>query len=135
MDINPGDKLERLVTQLGHNILVVDDDKLIRDLTKDILNNYGYAVMTANDGVECVDIYSKMNKDISCVILDINMPNMSGREAFIRMKEFNPNVKVIVSTGHPEKYKVDMARLGASGFLKKPYEVDELVQKVRTILE
>jgi two-component system, cell cycle sensor histidine kinase and response regulator CckA len=117
-------------------VLVVDDEEMIRDLTRDILERYGYTVMTAAGGAEAVGIYRQRGSLIAVVVLDILMPGMGGREAFRRIREIDPAARIIVSSGHDqERDAIDLIREGAVAFVQKPYRITEFVRKVGEIME
>ena len=95
----------------------------------------GYRVLTARDGKEAVEVYKKNQDNIDIILLDMVMPNMGGGEAYDRMQEINPEIKVLLSSG----FSIDgeaseiMAR-GCNGFIQKPFRVKELSRKIRGIL-
>ncbi|MEN6318215.1 MAG: PAS domain S-box protein [Syntrophaceae bacterium] len=117
-------------------ILVVDDEEQIIEVTADILNSLDYTVIVARNGDEAIGIYKKEKGEIDLVILDMIMPGMSGRETFNHLKELNPDIRVILSSG----YSIDgMAREiiegGCKGFIQKPATVTELSHKIREVLD
>ena len=117
-------------------ILVVDDEELIRDLVKDVLQTYGYRVLLAADGEEAVAMYRKHKDEIALVILDMVMPKLGGRETFLKLKEANPKVKALLSTGYSQNDRAqEILKSGVLGFLQKPYQAQELAAKVRTVLD
>jgi len=117
-------------------ILLADDEKNIRNLGKNILEGYGYRVLLANDGEEAISIYNKNKDKIGLVILDMIMPKLGGNETFLRMKDINPEVKVIISSGYsPNGMVKDILDIGAKGFIQKPYQLNDLLLKVRNILD
>ncbi|MBI5118816.1 PAS domain S-box protein [Candidatus Poribacteria bacterium] len=117
-------------------ILVVDDEEPIRALTKDIFESYGYQVLLAEDGGEATEVYEKRKDEISLVILDMVMPRMGGRETFLKLKELNPTVKALLSTGYSQNGKAqEILNSGVLGFIQKPYHVNELLSKVRGVLD
>jgi CheY-like chemotaxis protein len=117
-------------------ILVVDDEEPIRALTKDIFESYGYQVLLAEDGGEAAVIYEERKDEISLVILDMVMPKMGGRETFLKLKEINPTVKALLSTGYSQNGKAqEILNSGVLGFIQKPYHVNELLSKVRGVLD
>ncbi len=117
-------------------ILVVDDEPMITDLARDILRRYGYAVLTANAGQEAVDVYRQQRGEIAAVVLDMVMPGMDGREVFTRLRDVDPGVKVIASSGYShDRDADDLLREGALGFVQKPYRIAELVKIVGDVLE
>ena len=113
-------------------ILVVDDEALLRDLLKEVLEGKGYVVLTAPNGQAAVDIYKKRKGEIGLVILDMLMPGMSGLEVFRTLKEIDPRAKVIIASGYVDRHKVEQVkREGVLDFIAKPFSVSELVSKVQ----
>ena len=113
-------------------ILLVDDEEMIRDIGRAILTRHGYQVLTAEDGAEAVGVFAREREQIALVILDVTMPRMSGRDAFRRMIEIDPDARVLFSTGYSGG---DLTELdGSIGLLGKPYRPNELVAAVRTAL-
>ena len=117
-------------------ILVVDDEDTIRMLVKDILEDIGYHVLAAADGLEALEIYRGKTAQIDLVILDMTMPVMGGRETFEKLKELNPDVRAILSTGYSEDDRArQMLAMGVKAFVQKPYRIDDLASAVRRILD
>jgi PAS domain S-box-containing protein len=117
-------------------ILVVDDEDSIRALAKDILENYGYRVIVAENGEEAVRIYQELLDQIDLTILDMIMPRMNGRETFLNLKKLNPAVRTLLSTGYSQNGKAkEILDSGVMGFLQKPYHAEALLSKVRTVLD
>lgn len=113
-------------------VLLVDDEEMIRDIGRAVLDRAGYRVLTADDGVEAVDVFARERDRVSLVILDVTMPRMSGRDAFRHLVELNPNARVLFSTGYSGG---DLAELdGSVGLLGKPYRPHELVAAVQAAL-
>jgi two-component system cell cycle sensor histidine kinase/response regulator CckA len=119
----------------GETILLVDDESIIRELGRDVLEQLGYNVFVAEDGLAALNLYEKHWDKIDLVILDLIMPNMGGREAFECLRQMNPNVKVIISTGYA-KDEVLEPLLGekADGFIKKPYKIQNMAQVVKSVI-
>ena len=114
-------------------ILLVDDEAMIREIGQIVLEQAGYRVLTAEDGTDAVELFTRDHAMIDLVILDVTMPRMSGRDAFRRMVEIDPEVKVMFSTGYSSE---DLAELeGSIGLLGKPYRAHELLAAVRTALQ
>jgi len=117
-------------------ILVVDDEEMIKELARDILARYGYTVLTAGGGEEAVEIYRQNKKEIAVVVLDIVMPDVSGREVFRRIRDIDPAAKVIVSSGYnQERDATDILMEGAITFVQKPYRLASLVGTVGEVIE
>ena len=114
-------------------ILLVDDEAMIRDLGRAVLNSAGFQVLTAEDGAEAVEVFGRERERIALVILDVTMPRMSGRDAFRHLIEIDPAARILFSTGYSAE---DIAELdGAVGLLNKPYRPHELLATVRSILD
>jgi PAS domain S-box-containing protein len=117
-------------------VLVVDDEKAVRDLLGHALTKCGLSVIMANDGREAVERFREHAPKIAAVLLDLTMPGIGGLEAFVEMRKIRPDARVILSSGYSagdvaarfEGQEVD-------GFLQKPYEPEVLIQKLRELLE
>jgi DNA-binding NtrC family response regulator len=111
-------------------ILLVDDEEMIRNFAKQILEIHGYSVVTAVDGQQALDLYIRQRDRFDLVILDLTMPHMSGSEVLTRIRNLDPHANVILSSGYPsgETYR-------ASAFLPKPYRADTLIRVVREVLD
>lgn len=113
-------------------ILIVDDEEIIRDTGKALLETLGYNVLEASNGWDALEIYKNRQNDILLIILDVMMPKMNGKETFIKLKEINPLVNVLISSG----FSIDGAAreiidLGAKGFIQKPYNMKELSKQLK----
>jgi two-component system cell cycle sensor histidine kinase/response regulator CckA len=117
-------------------ILAVDDEEIIRSLLEETLKKLGYKVILANDGEEAVQIYEKKKDEIDAVIIDMIMPRVGGCEAFRELKRRNPGVKVLLATGYSQDGTAQqILDEGVKGFIQKPFELVELSQKLRQILD
>ncbi len=117
-------------------ILLVDDEEMIRDLGKQILTMEGYTVITAEDGLEAVDLFLAGRGTIDLVLLDLTMPRMSGLEVMERIRKVDSQVKVVLSSGYRAEEAHDRERFsGASAFLSKPYRMDVLSRTIRDVLD
>jgi len=127
---------EKLVDLRGTGtILVVDDEKSVRQAAGAMLERYGYTVMLAQDGERAVDLFRSAANQISLVLLDLTMPVMSGEETLRQLKNIRPEVRVVLSSGYNETEAVrHFSGMGLNGFLQKPYTPIELAEKVKTVL-
>jgi PAS domain S-box-containing protein len=117
-------------------ILLVDDEELVKDLAKEILESAGYRALVAGSGPEALDIYKKQGPDISLVILDMIMPEIGGQRCLDELLNINPEAKVLVASGYSvEELIQESIEAGAKGFLGKPYDSEQILQKVRKILD
>jgi len=117
-------------------VLVVDDEEMILEVGEEMLGAMGYKVLLAKGGREAVEIYKANKNDVDLVILDMIMPDMAGSEVYDTMKEINPNIKVLLSTGYSiEGQASEILDRGCDGFIQKPFGVKELSGKIREILD
>ncbi|HEY8505948.1 MAG TPA: ATP-binding protein, partial [Gemmataceae bacterium] len=116
-------------------VLLVDDEPMIRDLGVAILERFGYRVLLACDGREAIDIYRDRGREIDLVVLDLTMPNLSGRDASRELRRIDPGVRILFTSGYSADYLDDSSELPALGFVSKPYRPDELAAAVRAALD
>jgi PAS domain S-box-containing protein len=114
-------------------ILLVDDESMIRELGRLVLERAGYRVLTAEDGVEAIEVFARAHEEIELVILDVTMPRMSGRDAFRHLVEIAPEARILFSTGYSDEHIAELD--GAVGLLGKPYRPQELLAAVQAALE
>lgn len=124
-------------TQGGvETILIIDDEEIIRNISKRILERVGYSVIVAKDGNEAINLYEKQMKEIDLVLLDLVMPEISGVAVFNALVKINPNIKVLVSSGYAEdKFVLELKSKGVKHFVQKPFQPDELLAEIRNCLE
>jgi PAS domain S-box-containing protein len=119
----------------GQTILIIDDEQMIREMASDILTQLGYQVMVAQSGQEGIDIYRQNQSRIDLVLLDLIMPHMNGVACFEKLKDVDPAIKVVVSSGISDlQHKKEMEKLGARGYLEKPFSVNRMATKLQEIL-
>jgi PAS domain S-box-containing protein len=121
--------------QVSGTILVVDDEVIIRDLARTALENAGFHVLEARDGLEAVELFQAGQEAVDLVLLDMTMPRMGGAEAFRLIRDLAPGVRILLTSGYTQKESLEsLADLPPDGFLQKPFRVRELVARVRDIL-
>lgn len=132
--MTPSDVYEYAVGR--ETILVVDDERIIIEVTSEMLTEIGYNVLTARSGEEALAVYGENQGRIDLVILDMIMPGMGGGATFDRLKAVNPDIKVILSSGYSINGQAGeiMAR-GGKAFLQKPYRLVDLSRKIREVLK
>jgi two-component system, cell cycle sensor histidine kinase and response regulator CckA len=116
-------------------ILVVEDEKSLLDLARLIFESKGYTVLAAKDGVEAVEMYKQNREKISIVFTDIGLPRLNGRDMFAKLKEIDPDVKVIFTSGIFIDIKAELLRNGAKDFIQKPYKQEDVLRKIREVLD
>lgn len=116
-------------------ILVADDEEVMRKTAKGILAKLGYEVIFAEDGEQTVQIFSQRYNEIAAILLDMTMPKMSGKDAYIRMKEIFPKVKVLLVSGFVKDKRIEETlALGINGFIQKPYTLADLAKEMKRII-
>jgi CheY-like chemotaxis protein len=101
-----------------------------------MLEKLGYRAIIARSGQEALNLYEKQREDIDLVILDMIMPGMGGGETYDRLREIDGDVKVILSSGYSIEGKAkEIMDRGRSGFIQKPFSMEELSRKVRELLD
>jgi PAS domain S-box-containing protein len=126
---------ETAVIKGEETILLVDDEEYVRDVAKRQLERLGYKAITANDGIDAVDIYKKKKKKIDLVLLDMVMPNLAGKETFRELKNINPDIKVILISGFSRNGRAaEIIKEGALAFLQKPFKLYELSKALAGVL-
>jgi PAS domain S-box-containing protein len=117
-------------------ILIIDDEEHIRFIAREMLGHCGYTTLTAGDGEEGVALYRAHMSEIRLVILDINMPKLSGVETFTKLKEIDSGVTVMVASGFTQNGQAEtLMRMGARRFLQKPFTLASLAQAVADLLK
>ena len=131
-----GGIVARDVNGRKETILLVDDEDMIWDVVQGMLCELGYNVLLAADGQEAVDIYKANIGEIDLVLMDMMMPVMNAREAYPQLKEADGNVKVLLMSGYVDEADVqDLLAAGAMGFVRKPYTLADLAQRIRDVLD
>ncbi len=117
-------------------ILVVDDELVVRSALSEMLTELGYHPVSCGSVKDSIELYRTRFKDIALVIIDMIMPEMSGRELYIVLKDINPSIKAILSSGYSLESAVqDVLVAGIQGFIQKPYRISELAKAVSVALE
>ena len=125
---------EKLIKQTG-TMLLVDDEAAVRKVCISILEKIGYRVLSAKDGQEAIELYRNNKDEIDIVLLDMIMPNMSGGEVYDRLKEINPEVKVLLSSGYSiDGEATEILNRGCDGFIQKPFDIEKLSAKISKVL-
>jgi len=126
---------EELIHGSG-GVMLVDDEEIIREVGKALLEGLGYQVYLAEDGAQALELYARENGSVSLVILDMLMPRMGGKETLLQLIKSYPDIRVLISSGFSQEGTVDeLIKLGARGFLQKPYQCQELGRAVAAALK
>jgi CheY-like chemotaxis protein len=116
-------------------ILLVEDEKLLRWSGTRMLEKLGYTVFVAEDGRQAIEVFTRHRGEIVLVLLDLIMPEMDGRETFHRLREVEPEVKVLLASGFTQdEYVEQLLTEGARGFVEKPFDVKTLGEVIAGVL-
>ncbi len=117
-------------------ILVVDDEESILNFGEKFLRTYGYTVLKASNGEECLNIYREKKDIIDLIILDLIMPGMGGHKCLKELLKMNPKAKVIIASGYSaDGFPKNLVEAGAKAFINKPYDVNQIFRAIREVLE
>jgi len=124
-----------IITGTG-TILVIEDEEMVMDVLRAILERLGYRILSAGKGLEAVDITRTFDGQIDLALLDIKLPDMSGDKVYPLIMKARPALKVIVCSGYaidvPARAILDA---GAEAFIQKPFSLETLSKKLKTVLE
>jgi PAS domain S-box-containing protein len=116
-------------------VLVVDDEKEVLKVAREMLAGLGYTVLCAESGAEAVDLFREHSQDVSVVLLDMIMPRMSGAATFEKIREIAPDVRAVLTSGYSINGQAStLMEMGCAAFLQKPYTLPELSRTLRTVL-
>ena len=117
-------------------VLLVDDEEMVLDVGEGFLKKLGYTALVARSGKEAIELYKENKDKIDMVILDMIMPQMGGGETYDRLKKINPNIKILLSSGYSINGQAkEIMKRGCEGFIQKPFDMGELSQKIREVLD
>jgi PAS domain S-box-containing protein len=117
-------------------VLLVDDESMILEVGQALLTKLGYRVITAKSGEEAVEIVQRKGSGVDLVLLDIVMPRMGGGEVYDRIREIRPRLPVILCSGYAiDGQAQQIIKRGCNGFIQKPFNISDLSQKIRRLLD
>ena len=132
--ISKTEESDRLINGNG-TILLVDDEELVLDTGTKILEKLGYTVLEATGGMEAVELYKENKDDVDLVILDMVMPGMGGGKVFDTIREMNPDVRVLLSSGYSiDGQAAEILHRGCDDFIQKPFSINKLSEKIDEFL-
>lgn len=116
-------------------ILIVEDEEVLSDLLQMMLEEDGLKVLKAGDGIEAIEVFKNHIDEIGLVLSDMGLPRLGGWEAFLKMKEMNPDVKIVLASGYfSPQVKTELVKSGAIDFIQKPYNPPEILAMIRGLL-
>lgn len=133
---------ETTATQKGElkrgseTVLIVEDDKILRELLSETVRTFGYTVYTASNGIEGIELFNEHSGAIDIVLLDVIMPKLGGRETYEAMKKIKPSVNVLFVTGYgPSIIDNNILSDDSVGIIQKPYSAEVISKKIRDMLD
>ncbi len=116
-------------------VLVVDDEEMVRSLMATVLEDAGFEVLTASDGVEALEVFNENSDRIRLILLDMMMPRMNGEEVYTEIRAKNPETSIILMSGFSEEQVTRGIQGDGAKFLKKPFQITALLDTVQDILD
>lgn len=117
-------------------VLVVEDESVLIELLRGMLEMNGFSVITAVDGAEAIRVYQKRQHEIDVVLTDMGLPSRGGWEVLEEILKINPRAKVICASGFMENsIREEMIAAGAAEFIQKPYRYNSLIALLRSFVE
>ncbi|MDY7037481.1 MAG: PAS domain S-box protein, partial [Thermodesulfobacteriota bacterium] len=130
-DMRPTQEVQRGT----ETILLVDDEEMIINIGGELLKTMGYKVFKARGGEKAIELLREKKDRIDMVILDMIMPDMGGGETYDRMRQIDPNIKVLLSSGYSiDGQAKEILERGCNAFIQKPFNINQLSRKIREIL-
>ena len=118
------------------SILVIDDEDAVREAVADILESDGLHVVTAANGMDGLERYRDTPEQFDLVLLDMSMPGMDGTETLAELRRFDPDVRVVMSSGYsPSEVYKNGTKAAAAGFIEKPYDAERFTQEIRKYMD
>jgi two-component system cell cycle sensor histidine kinase/response regulator CckA len=119
----------------GVRILVVDDDPMVRKVVVGTLDSVGYQTIEAVSGANAIEIYRARHDEIRAVVLDMVMPDMTGKATYLALRQIDSDVAVLLMTGHLFNPQVqELLDLGVRSYISKPYSIADLAAAVTALL-
>ena len=117
-------------------VLLVDDEELVIAVGRQMLEKLGYQVEIASNGEDAINLYKAKQDAIDLIILDMVLPGMGGGQIYDKLKEVNPEIKVLLSSGYTmDGTAAEILDRGCNGFIQKPFNLKQLSIKVRNIID
>ena len=120
----------------SETILIVDDQETIWDFLIEALQMLGYSVLLAENGMDAVEIYEANPGAVDLVLMDMIMPKLGGSQAFVKIREIDPQAKILLSSGFVNEEDIQhLLKQGACGFLSKPHRLPVVIKAIRDVLD
>jgi two-component system cell cycle sensor histidine kinase/response regulator CckA len=118
----------------SHTVLLVDDEIMVLEVGKAILERIGHTVITAMSGEEALEKFTQHRHVIGCVVLDLTMPGMDGKEIFERLRALRPDLPIIIASGlSADHILAEFGEMRPTSIIQKPYQIANLSSKIEGI--
>jgi signal transduction histidine kinase len=132
---SPANDMRATMTPMTLSVLIIDDEIEIASMAKEILESEHYSTLVEHDPVHAIEVYKEHRGEIGAVLLDLTMPVMSGKDVADALREIDPDVKIILSSGYTEDEVIKkIGDAHVSGFIHKPYRMTSLLSMVHTVV-
>jgi CheY-like chemotaxis protein len=126
---------EKSEASLEGVVLLVDDEEVVREIGSDMLKALGLKCLTAANGTEGIEIFKKNSAEIKLVILDIEMPGISGEKVFHILRELRPEINILIASGYGREYlESEVFKCKISNFIPKPFKIEQLSYQVKKLI-
>jgi two-component system cell cycle sensor histidine kinase/response regulator CckA len=118
----------------SHTVLLVDDEKMVLEVGKAILERLGHTVITAMSGEDALEKFTQHRHMIGCVVLDLTMPGMDGKKIFERLRALRPDLPIIIASGLAVDHVLaEFGEIQPTSVIQKPYQIANLSSKIQGI--
>jgi two-component system cell cycle sensor histidine kinase/response regulator CckA len=116
-------------------VLLIDDEEVVREIGSDMLKTMGMKCLTAGNGTEGIELFKQNSTQIKLIILDVEMPGISGEKVFHTLKAFNPEMKILIASGYGKEYlETTIFKNKIDHFLPKPFNLEQLSYQISRLL-
>ena len=122
-------------TEFKGTILLADDEDMVLEIGTQMLKRLGYDVIGAENGRKAIELYRENLEAVDIVILDLVMPDLGGAEAVHAIREMNPNVKIMLSSGFGRDGKTNEIMESCNGFIQKPFSMQQLSEAIQAVID
>ncbi|MCX6581705.1 MAG: response regulator [Candidatus Aminicenantes bacterium] len=117
-------------------LLLIDDEEVIREIGGEMFESMGFSCITAKTGEEGIKLYRERKADIRLVVLDIELPGISGEKVYEALKEINPDLKILLVSGYGKDYlEAFFFKEKVVHFVSKPFQLSKLTQTIDRLMQ
>jgi CheY-like chemotaxis protein len=117
-------------------VLIIDDEESIVLLIRQFLERMNFRTLVAHNGMEAIDVFNQHEDDIDLILLDYMMPLMNGKEVYLKIREKNQNIPIMLFTGVDDEEMIsEFVQMGVSSVIKKPFSAFDIIRKIKQVIE